>query len=94
MGLCCRAIDENAFEADFGAFDIGIPQLTLSSSIGKGLQFVSKFLTSRVTGKLSKSQTLVDYLVTLNHQGEVSGNITHEIKFINIYIIIPTPKST
>lgn len=64
------ATDENSFEADFGAFDFKIPQLTLSSSIGKGLQFVSKFLTSKLTGKLEKTQAIVDYLLTLNHQGE------------------------
>ncbi|XP_027330612.1 sucrose synthase 6-like isoform X2 [Abrus precatorius] len=64
------ATDENSFEADFGAFDFQIPQLTLSSSIGNGLQFVSKFLTSKLTGKLQKTQAIVDYLVTLNHQGE------------------------
>lgn len=67
-----RATDENSFEADFGAFDFQIPQLTLSSSIGNGLQFTSKFLTSKLTGKLEKTQAIVDYLLTLNHQGEVS----------------------
>ncbi|KAJ1377368.1 Sucrose synthase [Sesbania bispinosa] len=64
------ATDENAFEADFGAFDFQIPQLTLSSSIGNGLQFVSKFLTSKLSGKLAKTQAIVDYLLTLNHHGE------------------------
>lgn len=68
----CRANDENAFEADFGAFDFGIPKLTLSSSIGNGLHFVSKFLASQTTGKLTKTQAIVDYLLRLNHQGEVS----------------------
>lgn len=71
--LYCRANDENALEADFGAFDMGIPQLTLPSSIGNGLQFVSKFLTTRLSGKLAKTQAIVDYLLTLTHQGEVSG---------------------
>ncbi|BAT81309.1 hypothetical protein VIGAN_03099800 [Vigna angularis var. angularis] len=64
------ATDENSFEADFGAFDFQTPQLTLSSSIGNGLQFTSKFLTSKITGKLEKTQAIVDYLLTLNHQGE------------------------
>ncbi|CAJ2652964.1 unnamed protein product [Trifolium pratense] len=65
------ANDENAFEADFGAFDIGIPKLTLSSSIGNGLHFVSKFLTSKTAGKLAKTQAIVDYLLKLNHHGEM-----------------------
>lgn len=68
----CRANDENAFEADFGAFDFGIPKLSLSSSIGNGLQFVSKFLASKTTGKLTKTQAMVNYLLRLNHHGEVS----------------------
>ncbi|KAE9596113.1 putative sucrose synthase [Lupinus albus] len=64
------ASDENAFEADFGAFDFPIPHLTLSSSIGNGLEFVSKFLTSRLSGEYAKKQAIVDYLLSLNHQGE------------------------
>ncbi|XP_020216946.1 sucrose synthase 6 isoform X2 [Cajanus cajan] len=64
------ANDENAFEADFGAFDFPIPNLTLPSSIGNGVHFVSKFLTSRFSGKLTKAQPIVDYLLSLNHQGE------------------------
>ncbi|KAG4920395.1 hypothetical protein JHK86_049208 [Glycine max] len=70
LGLCCRANDENSFEADFGAFDFPIRNLTLPSSIGNGLHFVSKLLTSRFSGKLTKTQPIVDYLVSLNHQGE------------------------
>ncbi|XP_004503096.1 sucrose synthase 5-like [Cicer arietinum] len=64
------ANDENSFEADFGAFDFPIPNLTLPSSIGNGLHFVSKFLTSRFSGKLAKTQPILDYLLSLNHQGE------------------------
>jgi len=76
LGRCCRANDENAFEADFGAFDFPIPNLTLPSSIGNGLHFVSKFLTSRFSGKRTKTQPIVDYLISLNHGGEVSGKTT------------------
>ncbi|RDX78809.1 Sucrose synthase 6, partial [Mucuna pruriens] len=64
------ANDENAFEADFGAFDFSIPSLTLPSSIGNGLHFISKFLTSRFSRKLTKTQPILDYLLSLNHQGE------------------------
>lgn len=70
--LCCRANNENALEADFGAFDFPIPNLTLPTSIGNGLHFVSKFLTSRFSGKLAKTQPIYDYLLSLNHQGEVN----------------------
>ncbi|PON75289.1 Sucrose synthase [Parasponia andersonii] len=64
------ANDENALELDFGAVNFSVPNLTLSSSIGNGLGFVSKFLTSKLSGKLDYAQPLVDYLLSLNHQGE------------------------
>ncbi|PON97215.1 Sucrose synthase [Trema orientale] len=64
------ANDENALELDFGAVNFSVPNLTLSSSIGNGLSFVSKFLTSKLSGKLDYAQPLVDYLLSLNHQGE------------------------
>ncbi|XP_058787768.1 sucrose synthase 5-like isoform X1 [Vicia villosa] len=64
------ANDENALEADFGAFDFPIPNLTLPTSIGNGLHFVSKFLTSRFSGKLAKTKPIYNYLLSLTHQGE------------------------
>ncbi|KAB5516767.1 hypothetical protein DKX38_027415 [Salix brachista] len=64
------ANDANALEVDFGAFDFSVPHLTLSSSIGNGIGFVSKFLTSKLSGRLENAQPLVDYLLSLNHQGE------------------------
>lgn len=67
----CRANDENALEVDFRAIDFSTPHLTLSSSIGNGLDYVSKFMTSKLAGRLENSQPLVDYLLSLNHQGEV-----------------------
>ncbi|KAJ8752187.1 hypothetical protein K2173_003795 [Erythroxylum novogranatense] len=64
------AKDEHALELDFGAFDFSIPHLSLSSSIGNGVNFVSKFFTSKLSGRLENAQPLVDYLLSLNHQGE------------------------
>lgn len=66
-----RATDENALEIDFGAFDFSIPHLTLNSSIGNGLSYVSKFMTSKLSGVSENAKPLVDYLLALNHQGEV-----------------------
>ncbi|KAF2290524.1 hypothetical protein GH714_014252 [Hevea brasiliensis] len=60
------AKDVNALEVDFGAFDFSVPRLTLSSSIGNGLNFVSKFVTSKLSGRLENAQPLVDYLLLLN----------------------------
>ncbi|KAL3630365.1 Sucrose synthase 5 [Castilleja foliolosa] len=63
------ANDENALEIDFGAMDYAMPRLSLSSSIGNGLDYISKFLTSKLNSS-SSAQSLVDYLLSLNHQGE------------------------
>ncbi|KAK4409492.1 Sucrose synthase 7 [Sesamum angolense] len=64
------ANDENALEIDFGAMDFSLPHLTLSSSIGNGLSYISKFLTSKLNNSPASSQSLVDYLLSLEHQGE------------------------
>lgn len=68
--LIHRANDENALEVDFGAMDFSMPHLTLSSSIGNGVNLTSKFLSSKLTSTCA--QPLVDYLLSLNHQGDVS----------------------
>ncbi|KAJ8549796.1 hypothetical protein K7X08_033503 [Anisodus acutangulus] len=64
------AKDEYALEIDFGAVDFSTPRLTLSSSIGNGLSYVSKFLTSKLNASSTSAESLVDYLLTLNHQGD------------------------
>ncbi|KAL6959696.1 Sucrose synthase 5 [Sarracenia purpurea var. burkii] len=64
------ARDENSLEVDFGAMDFSLPRLTLSSSIGNGISFVSKFLTSHLNGGSKAAQPLVDYLLSLNRNGE------------------------
>ncbi|KAH6796982.1 sucrose synthase 6 [Perilla frutescens var. hirtella] len=64
------ANDENALEIDFGATDFSLPRLTLSSSVGNGVSYISKFLTSKVNNSPWSAQSLIDYLLTLNHQGE------------------------
>ncbi|KAK7314735.1 hypothetical protein VNO77_33263 [Canavalia gladiata] len=63
------ASDENALELDFGAIDFSTPRMALSSSIGNGLNFTTKILTSRLS-ESSHSNPLLDYLLNLNHQGE------------------------
>ncbi|KAL0385212.1 UNVERIFIED_CONTAM: Sucrose synthase 6 [Sesamum radiatum] len=64
------AKDENALEIDFGAFDVRVPRLALSSSIGNGLSYISKFMTSMLGGKTESAKPLVDYLLTLDRNGE------------------------
>ncbi|RZB62098.1 sucrose synthase 7-like [Glycine soja] len=64
------ANDENALELDFGAIDFSTPQMVLSSSIGNGLNFTTKILTSRLSGSCQSINPLLDYLLSLNYQGE------------------------
>ncbi|RWR78550.1 Sucrose synthase [Cinnamomum micranthum f. kanehirae] len=64
------ATDENALEVDFGAFDAATPQLVLPQSIGKGVQFVARFLSSQLRKDSASMKPLLDYLIALNHQGE------------------------
>ena len=73
INLMCRANDENALELDFGAFDVSTPHMTISSSIGNGASFTSKFMTSRLHGNCGSAMPLLEYLKALNHDGEVQA---------------------
>ncbi|KAL4577836.1 hypothetical protein LXL04_013950 [Taraxacum kok-saghyz] len=64
------ANDENALELDFGSMNFKLPTMSLSSSIGHGVNFASKFITSKLYAQSGGQQLLVDYLLSLNHQGE------------------------
>lgn len=67
-----RTKDENALEIDFGAFDFGCEKPSLTSSIGNGMNFISKFMASKLSSGPECAKPLVDYLLSLNHRGEVS----------------------
>ncbi|KAL2334329.1 hypothetical protein Fmac_015542 [Flemingia macrophylla] len=64
------ANDDNALELDFGAIDFSTPRMVLSSSIGNGLNFTTKILTSRLSESSHSINPLLDYLLSLNYQGE------------------------
>ncbi|KAM3388840.1 hypothetical protein ACQJBY_011145 [Aegilops geniculata] len=64
------AKDDNSLEVDFGALDLSTPRLTLPSSIGNGMQFVSKFMSSKLNGRPESMKPLLEYLLTLNYRGE------------------------
>ncbi|BAU02606.1 hypothetical protein LR48_Vigan10g045900 [Vigna angularis] len=64
------ANDENALELDFGAIDFTTPRMVLSSSIGSGLNFTTKILTSRLSEGSPSVNPLLEYLLSLNYQGE------------------------
>ncbi|WRX18651.1 Sucrose synthase - like 2, partial [Theobroma cacao] len=62
--------DENALEIDFAAINYNSPHLTLPSSIGNGVSYISKFMFSKLWESSESSRPLLDYLLALNHQGE------------------------
>ncbi|KAK1295757.1 Sucrose synthase 7 [Acorus calamus] len=64
------ACDENALEVDFEALDASTPHLTVPSSIGNGLQYITKFLSSKIGNRSENAKPLLDYLLGLELQGE------------------------
>ncbi|EXB80246.1 Sucrose synthase 2 [Morus notabilis] len=64
------ANDENALEIDFGEIDFLTPRTALPSSIGNGLTFISKFMSSKLTSNSGNARQLLEYLQALYHRGE------------------------
>ncbi|KNA14328.1 hypothetical protein SOVF_108390 isoform B [Spinacia oleracea] len=64
------ATDENALEVDFGALEHSTPHLTLSSSIGKGMNFVSKFLSSKLWAEKEAAKPLVEHMLSMKHRDD------------------------
>ncbi|PKA60622.1 Sucrose synthase 7 [Apostasia shenzhenica] len=64
------AKDENALEIDFGAFDQSTPHLTLPSSVGNGIHYLAKFLSSKLSEDSESMKPLLDYLLALNYRSE------------------------
>ncbi|XP_031477791.1 sucrose synthase 7-like [Nymphaea colorata] len=64
------AKDENSLELDFGAFDSSLPKISLPSSIGNGAQFISRYLSSKLTKDSSTSKQLLEFLRTYQYKGE------------------------
>lgn len=69
-----RATDENALEVDFGALEHSTPHLTLSSSIGKGMNFVSKFLSSKLWAEKEAAKPLVEHMLSMKHRDDVRNH--------------------
>ncbi|KAL6175745.1 hypothetical protein ACLB2K_052384 [Fragaria x ananassa] len=65
------ANDENALEVDFGSIDFSSPRMTLPSSIGNGLNFILKLISSRLNATSSDyAKPLLGYLLELNYHGQ------------------------
>ncbi|KAL8171121.1 LOW QUALITY PROTEIN: hypothetical protein V2J09_022925 [Rumex salicifolius] len=94
--------DENALEIDFEALDLSIPRLTQPDSIGKGFNVLSRFISYRLTNASHDTNPLIDYLLSLEHQGQKlmineSLNSTDKLEttlaFADIYLST-LPKNT
>lgn len=83
-----RAKDENALEVDFGALEYSSPRLTLSSSIGKGMSFISKFLSSRLWAEKEAAKPLVEHLLSLKHHDDVRKQVILYCLSIYMYFSI------
>lgn len=58
--------------------DFSSPHLTLSSSIGNGVNYVSKFMSTTLSANSEKAKQFLDYLLALNHRGEVTALISFQ----------------
>ncbi|RZS01936.1 hypothetical protein BHM03_00031891 [Ensete ventricosum] len=65
------AKDEHALEVDLAALEPSTPLLTLPSSIGKGAQFISRFISAKLDARSESMKPLLDYLLALDHGGQV-----------------------
>lgn len=66
-----RANDENALEIDFGAIEYASPRVTLPSSIGKGVHYTAKYMSTKLCDGSDGSKQLLDHLLALSHKGQV-----------------------
>ncbi|XP_030472334.2 sucrose synthase 7 [Syzygium oleosum] len=64
------ANDDNALEIDFEATDFTTPRMALPSSIGNGLNFLTKLMTSRLSKDSQSAKSFLEFLLALNHHGE------------------------
>ncbi|KAL4186327.1 hypothetical protein AMTRI_Chr09g13590 [Amborella trichopoda] len=64
------ASDANALELDFGAFELNTPKLTLPSSIGNGINCITRYLAARLGRDSESMKPLLDFLLSHNHRGD------------------------
>lgn len=81
-----RANDENALEIDFGAIEYASPRVTLPSSIGKGLHYTAKYMSTKLCDGSDGSKQLLDHLLALSHREQVGINSSkqHHLHHISI----------
>lgn len=70
---CLRDDDPYALELDFEPFNATFPRPTRSSSIGNGVQFLNRHLSSVLFRSKECLEPLLDFLRVHRHKGNVSA---------------------
>lgn len=68
----CRASDKFALELDFEPFNASVPRPNRSSSIGNGVQFLNRHLSSIMFRNKDSLEPLLDFLRAHKYKGHVS----------------------
>jgi hypothetical protein len=72
-GLAGRSLDPFVLELDFGPFNAQFPRLTIPKSIGNGVQFLNRHLSSRLFHNPESMEPLLEFLQLHKYRGEVSS---------------------
>lgn len=70
--LVCRFKDNFVLELDFEPFNASFPRQTLSKSIGNGVQFLNRHLSSKMFHDKESLHPLLDFLRSHSYKGMVS----------------------
>lgn len=70
--MYARSNDPFVLELDFEPFNASVPRPSRSSSIGNGVQFLNRHLSSIMFRNKDSLDPLLDFLRGHNHKGNVS----------------------
>lgn len=70
--MVCRCKDPFVLELDFEPFNAGFPKMTRPKSIGNGVQFLNRHLSSRLFRDPESMDPLFEFLRLHTYRGEVS----------------------
>lgn len=70
--LCVRSDDRYVLELDFEPFNANFPRPNRSSSIGNGVQFLNRHLSSVMFRNKDSLDPLLDFLRSHKYKGQVS----------------------
>lgn len=87
----CRTDDHYVLELDFEPFTESVPRPTRSSSIGNGVQFLNRHLSSIMFRNKDCLEPLLNFLRMHKHKGLVSYAITLQWLKHRIYALINLP---